>query len=135
MKTREGFVSNSSTSSFVMIGYKIDDIEEVLKLIMSPDEFEKEKEECKADSDDDKYSYRSALSDVLYVHSNKPELELDVLTDDGCYYVGKVVSNDDCGGMTPATLNGNDIENWMDGVQKLTKSEDKPGLIVGSRCC
>jgi len=134
MKSREGFVSNSSTSSFVIIGYKVNSIEEALKLF-KPDQYKVIIADLKSDTDGIEDQFKYALSDVWYNISNDSDSELDARSDDGKYYIGKIVSEESECGMRDCELNNNDVQSWIDGVQKLTKSEDKPGLIVGTRCC
>ena len=86
MKIRSGFVSNSSSSSFVIIGFKLPTDDESKK------KFLKYKGIEIPEDDDDLWS---AYSDALYDTSS-------VLTGDGEYWAGKIISDsngNDCGDM------------------------------------
>jgi hypothetical protein len=103
MKIRNGFVSNSSSSSFVIVGFKIDknaeDIEEML---------EKLRNKC-------------------------PDLKkIDYLTDDGPYYVGMVLMDvsDEDGGFPPTEMPFEDFQKFRD---TLLDNSDVIEEVLGSK--
>jgi hypothetical protein len=132
MKTRIGFVSNSSTSSFVVLGYLVDgDYKDVIRTIakefLSPEELIIEDEE-----EDDAWEYYEKLQN----HNVFIESDLDIPK--GEVLVGKMlsdISNEDYG----AQFKEIDPQEAGEIVSKIAKAIGKtdkhPKLYTGIRNC
>ena len=122
MKIRSGFVSNSSSSSFIIIGQEFtdDDYEMIAKMI-APEEF------AKLDKNDD--DFEGALYDLL--HDTDLTNGIDVITGDGDVYVGIKLaewSNEDY--LESVEMTGQQI---TETITDLVKRGINASLIAGTR--
>lgn len=125
MKMRMGFVSNSSSSSFIVCGFSFDDMEEVVDAVrkIAGDDFEKiEAEVAKYLANDDYWEIPYALSTVL------PDgIELQSVTEDmDDFYLGQW--------RNPETLRLDEVRKGFISDEAYAKLE-KIGEVIGKEIC
>jgi len=132
MKTRNGFVSNSSSSSFVIIGYKLESgsLADLLKQI-NPSKYEELVEKAKKED----YEVEDLLYD--YAYDNDLVEGLRFMTDGyGDHdYIGYVVCEEKDYHLSSNKLSGQEIFDIMKEVQEKAQMFCLPSLITGSRGC
>ena|ERR1035437_5481746 len=125
MKIRNGLVSNSSTTSFVFVGYIInDDLKELTKLINTF--FPTEPLEIK---------YKNDALDYIYRIPNNTD-QFDVYVSSGNIYVGALIAtisdDDNSDGLSNEAF---DISNLMSKCNKANekfKFKEEPKLYTGT---
>ena len=150
MKIRTGFVSNSSSSSFVIIGYEFlwEHAEELIKQLV-PKKYEaiviSSKEAAKkyskeGDTDEDfaglfKDCFGDAFSEFLREDNALGE-DLSILTCgySGSVYIGHVIS-DEVGDVASGVLQGEEVIKIMKNIQTKIDADKPPCIISGSRGC
>lgn len=107
MKIRNGFVSNSSSSSFVIYGVKIEDksVEDIVKQFYS-------EEELKEFGEDDYW-------DLLYSRKLNDKIGFDILTDDIECWVGKIISESDESYMNDGEMSFEEIVEARDKLKEF----------------
>lgn len=122
MKIRNGFVSNSSSSSFVIYGVKIEDksVEDIVKQFCS-------EEELKKIEDDDYW-------ELLYSREFGDKIGFDILTSDGEYWIGKVISTSDDSYLNDGEMSFQEIVETKDKLKEVFP-ELESKIYVGERAC
>ena len=134
MKVRNSFVSNSSSSSFVVIGVRSS--KEKLISLLKKQAPEKWAEIIKA-AKESGIDINNYVYDFLY--DNKECLNVGYLSDDGDYIIGKIladVSDGDGDQINGISLSVPEIEEIVNDISKKTdipKEEIK--FMVGTRAC
>ena len=130
MKTRTGFVSNSSTSSFVIIGYKVEDMKEFFKKV-NPLKYKDLLEEAEKDD----YEINDILYD--YIYDNCIIEGVEYLTDgySNFDYVGHLVAQEEDYSLSKNELDSQSIFAIMKEVQEKLNMDETPSLFTGSRGC
>jgi hypothetical protein len=134
MKVRSGFVSNSSSSSFILLGVKIENenYQSMCEKFLPQEILEKEIKNQK-ESKWYNENYGVEYSDMWYENLDKISGDFDVVTDDGPTYFGKKITD------TEYELpNGSiSLEDFDEMKEKLKeKFPDKEvKLYFGTRAC
>ena len=138
MKIRTGFVSNSSSSSFIIIGYKINDAEYFVKKLY-PTEYAAAVNKAEAKASEGKYSVDDYLQDyvfdILYNNSHSDEF-LGTVMGNGEYFLGHILATShDYDVLSDGSLNGKQLVEIMEKVKEKTEMEEEPSLIFGTVSC
>ena len=137
MKTRNGFVSNSSSSSFVVFGYKLkldtNSAEDMNKILGKLDPYELSKLGEQAIDD------HFIIDDVLHEAINKKRDDFNMLLDseDHALYVGYLaadVSSEDSY-LAQTECGYEQLTNKAAKAKELFGLEGEPKLYTGTRSC
>lgn len=115
MKTRNGFVSNSSTASFVIIGYMLEDskMQEVVKTLLGVNELSE---------------------DWQWEDVGDTELTLQ-FNENGDDIIGISPLNIDECGISNAEIDLQDILSKLDKLKKTIKTDKLPKIFGGTYAC
>lgn len=131
MKTRLGFVSNSSTSSFVVFGYSAKALDHIPKQELM-DKFAA----GKYNTSIQKWGVDDAFIDFLYNTSFGID-GIRYLSDDGPGYIGVVLADQHSDEVCTETSE-QDLDDIMSKIEKLKNAlgiTDKPKIYAGTRAC
>ena len=132
MKKRQGFVSNSSTSSFVIIGYEFKNTSsgDIIKKFFPTKYEEIIKEAAERD-----YEPRDLLYDYLY--KIKWGNNISVLSDgySGSIYIGNVIADENNGRLPNKAFSEKELLGLIKNIQDQLSMSDAPSLIIGTRGC
>lgn len=135
MKIRSGFVSNSSSSSFVVIGYRIKDKDgkeffDKIKKELYPEGIDED------DEDDINWEVRNHIEEeygIVFVDA----WECSFKAKKGESIVGVVlsdISSEDCGG-EDMEIKPEDFEKKTKVIRDNFKVNSSPSLFIGTRSC
>jgi hypothetical protein len=138
MKKRIGFVSNSSSASFCIIGYEYsyDQREEVLQRV-APEKLAalQEKYPDRADENKDKWGYEDELYDLLNKYDTFGD-DISYLSNDGSFLIGQQIAVfEDWGCSKGADLSTEDFVKVAEQVQKAVNETTAARLHIGERAC
>ena len=111
MKIRNGFVSNSSSSSFCIFGFKVKDV------------LPKDEEACE--------------EFLKNVYSGKILKDIELLGDDDDYgFIGYVIVDvSDCDSIDNCEISLSELQERIKGLQKKLKITIEPKIYMGTRSC
>jgi hypothetical protein len=134
VKTRSGFVSNSSSSSFILLGFPTtkEKIEELGKRLFGVEEdyweVMNKLESSKKTDRSEKYPL------VSYCETSLPD---EISTDDEDMVIGFVINESDSDGcgMTPKVLTIEEMVTMSADLQDMLGTKEIPKLIMSERSC
>ena len=139
MKFRNGFVSNSSTSSFVMIGYNLGEMRysDLCKQYF-PKEFEELKKEVAEKYPNDEDVIEDEAWELVHKLSNANEYaSVRSCGYSGAMYIGKILDEgaDDGNSMGNVDISLEEVEKIASKVQEELSVDKKPGIITATIGC
>lgn len=137
MKTRNGFVSNSSSSSFVILGYKADDVFSDIGASKKEEIIGKHSPKLLKSESFKKYGVDEIWHDFLY-ETNFGIDGISYLGDDGPGYIGFVLADISSEGGDFEFIRKipvGDIMEKIDALKKYLDIKEEPKFIIGTRSC
>jgi len=133
MKIRSGFVSNSSTSSFIVVGFELDANQFTVKdyLMKLFDADESKINECEDEEE---------MMELLYDYKDKfPDLYLAMHGDGGAskgkHLIGTLLAGDKDGYLEGASFGFEELIDKADYIKEKLEIEAKTELHFGTRAC
>ena len=148
MKTRLGFVSNSSSSSFVLFGVKVGKVlDRTLEItLMEAFGYKWKRKVAELDDDaeedleelDDKDIEDDVFDDFLSTYLEAKGLVVVSGEDDGvpnAVYVGRRIDIDECAETKDDILKLDDVNKIVADINRRLKTKHKGEVVIGTRCC
>jgi len=138
MKVRNGFVSNSSSSSFVIIGYEFETKEsrhDLVKKLAPQKHDEIMAKSMDMDNAEGCAFIDDEISDYIFGFEFQKKADMLFCGYSGAIYVGHVIADGDASDFGPSTLTGEELLKTIKDVQKKLEMVEPPSLITGTRGC